>query len=42
MNKVQWKNWLSRHSEQVLETVGVRENGVVLDFGCGSGTYAIP
>jgi ubiquinone/menaquinone biosynthesis C-methylase UbiE len=26
----------------VLETVGVAENCVVLDFGCGPGTYAIP
>jgi ubiquinone/menaquinone biosynthesis C-methylase UbiE len=42
MKEVQWKNWFSRHSEQVLEKIGVGRNCVVLDFGCGSGTYAIP
>jgi ubiquinone/menaquinone biosynthesis C-methylase UbiE len=41
MNEAQWRNWLSRHSAQVLEKVGIGENCVVLDFGCGSGTYAI-
>ena len=39
---MQWKNWLSKHSDQVLETVGIGEDCVVLDFGCGPGTYAIP
>ena len=42
MNEVQWKRWLSRHSEEVLKGIGVGENCVVLDFGCGSGAYAIP
>jgi ubiquinone/menaquinone biosynthesis C-methylase UbiE len=42
MNETQWKNWLARHSEQVLEKVGVEESCVVLDFGCGPGTYTIP
>jgi ubiquinone/menaquinone biosynthesis C-methylase UbiE len=42
MNQAQWKNWLGRHSDQVLEKVGVGPKCVVLDFGCGSGTYTIP
>ena len=42
MNEVQWRDWLHRHSEQVLEKAGVRARCVVLDFGCGSGAYAIP
>ena len=27
---------------QLLEDVGIEAGQVVLDFGCGSGTYAIP
>ena len=42
MSNVRWKNWLSKHSDQVLETVGVGAKCVVLDFGCGPGTYTIP
>ena len=41
MNEAQWRDWLSGHSDQVLGRVGIGENCVVLDFGCGSGTYAI-
>ena len=42
MNEAQWRDWLQGHSTQVLEKAGVREDCVVLDFGCGSGAYAIP
>ena len=42
MNQVQWKEWLSKHSTEVLETVGIRMGSVIADFGCGSGAYAIP
>lgn len=41
MKEARWKSWLSRHREQVLDKAGVREKGVVLDFGCGSGTYTL-
>jgi len=27
---------------EVLESIGIRKGQTVLDFGCGSGTYAIP
>lgn len=42
MSEVQWKEWLSEHSAEVLETVGIRTGSVIADFGCGSGAYAIP
>jgi len=42
MNEAQWRDWLHGHSKQVLEKAGIREDCVVLDFGCGSGAYAIP
>lgn len=41
MNEAERKEWLHRHSRQVLEHAGVGENCVVLDFGCGSGVYAL-
>lgn len=42
MNEAQRKEWLGKHSKEVLERVGIREGCVVLDFGCGTGAYAIP
>ena len=42
MDEAQWKEWLSRHSEEVLESIGIGAGCVVLDFGCGAGAYAIP
>ena len=37
-----WDQWLRAHPYQVLMESGVREGDTVFDFGCGSGTYAIP
>ena len=42
MNELQWRDWLHRHSDQVLEKAGIQAKGVVLDFGCGPGAYTIP
>jgi ubiquinone/menaquinone biosynthesis C-methylase UbiE len=42
MNEARRKQWLEQHSQEVLEKVGIGEGCVVLDFGCGSGAYAIP
>ena len=42
MNETERKEWLGDHSKEVLERVGIRRGCVVLDFGCGSGTYTIP
>lgn len=36
------KEWLNWKGEEILRAVGIREGHVVLDFGCGSGNYAIP
>jgi ubiquinone/menaquinone biosynthesis C-methylase UbiE len=37
-----WNEWLRAHIEEVLVEIGIEENQTVLDFGCGSGAYAIP
>jgi ubiquinone/menaquinone biosynthesis C-methylase UbiE len=42
MNEAQQKEWLARHSREVLERVGIDRGCTVLDFGCGSGVYSIP
>ena len=34
--------WLQEKAEKVLREVGIRKDQIVLDFGCGSGYYAIP
>jgi len=34
--------WLRGHAEEVLAEIGIKKSQTVLDFGCGSGLYAIP
>ncbi|MGD9496783.1 MAG: class I SAM-dependent methyltransferase [Armatimonadota bacterium] len=34
--------WLAERAVEVLRSVPVRAGDVVLDFGCGAGTYALP
>lgn len=36
------KLWLAERAAQVLASVPVRPGDVVVDFGCGAGTYALP
>lgn len=36
------KLWLAERAAQVLASVPVRPGDVVVDFGCGAGTYAVP
>lgn len=36
------EKWLEGKGEASLREVGIRKSHVVLDFGCGSGNYAIP
>lgn len=36
------RKWLKEKGEEVLREVGISEGQIVLDFGCGSGNYAIP
>jgi ubiquinone/menaquinone biosynthesis C-methylase UbiE len=36
------EDWLKANAERLLRKVGMAEGQRVLDFGCGSGNYAIP
>jgi len=36
------EKWLDGKGEAALREVGIKKGHVVLDFGCGSGNYAIP
>ena len=42
LGEFRFKRWLDNHASEVLAGVGVKAGQVVLDFGCGSGTYTIP
>ena len=42
MRGVNWNEWLRGHTEEVLTEIGIQKGQIVLDFGCGSGIYAIP
>ena len=42
LGEFSFKRWLDGHASEVLAEIGVKEGQVVLDFGCGSGTYTIP
>ncbi len=42
INELRFKGWLDAHASTVLTTAGVKPGQVVLDLGCGSGTYTIP
>jgi len=37
-----FKSWLDKHASEVMADLGIRSGQVVLDFGCGTGTYTIP
>ena len=36
------KRWLEIDGESFLKQIGIRKDDIVLDFGCGTGNYAIP
>jgi len=42
IKELRFKRWLNKNASEVLARVGVITGQVLLDYGCGSGTYAIP
>lgn len=42
LGEFRFKRGLDKNASEVLAELGVRAGQVVLDFGCGSGTYTIP
>lgn len=42
LGEFRFKHWLDSHASEFLAEIGVKTCQVVLDFGCGSGTYTIP
>lgn len=42
LNESQQKSWLDANAQQVLTDIGVATAQVLVDFGCGGGTYTIP
>ena len=41
-NEEEFRDWLARNALQVLKNkIGIKKGKTVLDYGCGSGTYAI-
>lgn len=42
LGEIRFKRWLDKNASEFLAEIGVNEGRVVLDFGCGSGTYTIP
>ncbi|MBS7633286.1 class I SAM-dependent methyltransferase [Candidatus Bathyarchaeota archaeon] len=37
-----FKSWLDKNASEALVEMGVKAGHIVLDFGCGSGTFTIP
>jgi ubiquinone/menaquinone biosynthesis C-methylase UbiE len=42
IKELQFKRWLGKNASEFLTSSGVKGGLMVLDFGCGSGTYTIP
>ena len=42
IHELRFKGWLDAHASSVLAEASVKPGQVVLDFGCGAGTYTIP
>ena len=40
--EIEFREWLTDHSVEVLAHIGVREAQTVLDYGCGPGIFTIP
>jgi FkbM family methyltransferase len=40
--EMEFREWLTDHATEALTSVGVRKAQIILDYGCGSGTFTIP
>jgi len=40
--EMEFREWLTDHATEVLTKVGVRKAQIIVDYGCGSGTFTIP
>jgi SAM-dependent methyltransferase len=40
--KTDAENWFKEDGEKVLKDIGIKRGDIVLDFGCGEGTYSLP
>jgi len=36
------EKWFKEEGEKVLKEVGIKKDNIILDFGCGAGTYSLP
>ncbi|MFX1310512.1 MAG: class I SAM-dependent methyltransferase [Promethearchaeota archaeon] len=35
------KNWIEKEGENILREIGIKKGQKILDFGCGTGVYAV-
>ncbi|MCK4276363.1 MAG: class I SAM-dependent methyltransferase, partial [Phycisphaerae bacterium] len=42
MSERKFRAWVDTNAGELLGEIGVRENQIVLDYGCGSGTCTVP
>ena len=40
--KTDAEKWFKEDGEKVLKDVGIKRGDIILDFGCGKGTYSLP
>ena len=40
--EMEFREWLTDDATEVLTKVGIRKAQIILDYGCGSGTFTIP
>jgi len=36
------EKWFKEEGEKVLKEIGIKKGNIILDFGCGAGTYSLP
>ncbi len=40
--EMEFREWLSENASEVLRRVGLKEEMIILDYGCGTGRFTIP